>query len=215
MHPFKTQNVTAYSAALPTIKKTKMKRTFILFTIFIGFCSYSQEKIFDTTCDCINQIEEKSNQAIIAEKIQNCFQKSFQNHNSEIGTILQNYVVENPNIDMKSAEQNLSQILTEKLAEKCPNFKEIDEKLAGQQQNSNKVLNTIANEICTELNGKTNLTDKIVDPIIIEVTKKHQVSVYGQYNLDDRSEMKRFGTELNAELMKECAEYKRFVNKKQ
>ena len=192
----------------------KMKNTLTILLILIGFCTYSQNKFFDTTCDCIDQITEESNQSVIAEQIQNCFQKSFKNHNSEIGKILQNYVAENPKKDMKWAERNLSQILTEKLTEKCPKFKEIDKKLAEQQQNSDKVLNTITNEICLELRGKTNLTDEIVDPIIIEVTKKHQVSVYGQYNLDNRSEMKRFGTELNAELMKECVEYKQFVDKK-
>lgn len=191
-----------------------MKRTLIIFTIIIGFKSYSQEIFFNTTCDCINQIEEKTNQAVIAEKIQNCFQKSFQNHNSEIVMILQYYVTENPETDMKYAEQNLSKILTEKLIDKCPKFKEIDQKLAGQQLNSDNVLNIIANEICAELKDKTNLKDKIVDPIIIEVTKRHQVSVYGQYNLDERSEMKKFGLDLNTELMKKCSEYKKFVDRK-
>ena len=191
-----------------------MKRILIIFTILIGFNSYSQEKFFNTTCDCINQIEEKNNQAVIAEKIQNCFQKSFQNHNSEIGKILQNYVAENPETDMKYAEQNLSKILTEKLIKKCPRFEEIDQKLAGQQQNSDNVLNIISNEICAELKDKTNLTDKIVDPIIIEATKRHQVSIYGQYNLDEKSEMKKFGLDLNTELTKKCSEYKKFVDKK-
>ena len=75
-------------------------------------------------------------------------------------------------------------------------------------------MNIIANEICAELKDKTKLTDKIVDPIIIEVTKRHQVSVYGQYNLDERSEMKKFGLDLNIELMKKCSEYKKFVDRK-
>jgi uncharacterized membrane protein YheB (UPF0754 family) len=192
----------------------KMTRIFTTLLILIGFNSYSQDKFFDTTCNCINQITEKSNQSAIAEQIQNCFQKSFQNHNSEIRTILQNYVAKNPETDMKSAEQNLSEILTEKLSERCPKFKKIDQKLERQQQNSNNVLNIIADEICTKLENKTNLTDKVVDPIIIEVTKKHQVSVYGQYNLDERTEMKRFSTDLNAELMNKCTKYKMFVIKK-
>jgi hypothetical protein len=196
------------------MKKTKMKHTLLLLTILLGLNSYSQEKFFNTTCDCIDKIEEKTNQSIIAEQIQNCFQKSFQNHNSEIGIILQNYVKENPETDMKSAERNLSQILTEKLSEKCPKFKKIDRMLAGQQQNSDNILDVITNEICAELNGKTNLTDKIVDPIIIDVTKKHQVSVYGQYNLDNKSEMKKFGNELKSTLMKKCSEYKNFIDEK-
>ncbi|TXE15302.1 hypothetical protein ES731_15465 [Psychroflexus gondwanensis] len=191
-----------------------MKQALIIFTILIGFSSYSQNKFFNSTCDCIDQIEEKSNQSIIAEQIQNCFQKSFQNYNSEIGTILQNYVKENPETDMKSAQRNLSQILSEKLSEKCPKFKEIDKVLKGQQQNSENILNVIADEICAELKDKTNLTDKIVDPIIIEVTTKHQVSVYGQYNLDEKSEMKKFGTDLNSALMKKCSKYKTFVDGK-
>lgn len=191
-----------------------MKNTLIILTILIGFSTYSQEKFFDATCDCVNLIEEKSNQSVIAEQIQNCFQKSFQNHNSEIGTILQNYVKENPETDMKSAERNLSQILTEKLSKNCPKFKEIDREIAGQQQNSNNILNVIADEICAELKDKTNLTDKIVDPIIIQVTKKHQVSIYGQYNLDKKSEMKKFGTDLNSALMNECSKYKTFVDGK-
>jgi uncharacterized membrane protein YheB (UPF0754 family) len=192
----------------------KMKIRLIVFIILIGFKSNSQEKFFNSACDCINQIEEKSNQAIIADKIQTCVQRSFQNHNSDIGKILQNYVNANPQKDMRYAEQNLSKIITEKLIQRCPEFKEINQKLSEQQENSSDVLNTIANEICTELKDKSNLTDKIVDPIIIAITKRHQVSVYGQYNLDDRSEMKRFGTELTAELIKECADYKKFVEMK-
>ena len=197
---------------LPTIMK--MKHTLTIILILIGFNTYAQNKFFDTTCDCINQITENSNQSIVAEQIQKCFQKSFQSHNSEIGLILQNYVAENPETDMKSAERNLSQILTEKLTKKCPKFKEIDQNLSRQQENSDKVLNIIVNEICIELKGKTNLTDEFVDPIIIEIIKRHQVSVYGKYNLDDRAEMKRFGTELNMELIKECTEYKKFVDNK-
>lgn len=191
-----------------------MKLRLLVFIILIGLNSYSQEKLFNSACVCIQQIEEKSNQAKIAENIQNCIQKSFQNHSSDIGKILRNYVNANPQKDMKYAEQNLSKILTEKLIERCPEFKEIDQKLSEQQENSSNVLNTIANEICAELKAKANLTDKIVDPIIIEVTKRHQVSVYGQYNLDDKSEMKRFATELTAELIKECTDYKKFIDKK-
>lgn len=192
----------------------KMKHLFILCTMLIAMNSFAQEKFFGSTCDCIDQIVEKSNQAAIAEQVQACFQKSFKNHHNEIGTILENYVKEDPKMDMKSAERNLSKILTTKLSEKCATFKEIDKKLAGQQKNSDQILTVIADEICTELQDKANLTDKSVNPIIIEITKRHQVSVYGQYNLNDKIEMKKYGADLNARLMNECPKYSSYIQKK-
>ena len=189
----------------------KMKQTLLLLLILTGINSYSQQKFFDLTCNCINEIKENSNQSIIAEGIQDCFQKTMQNHNSEIGLILKSFVKENPDKDMSYAERNLSKILTEKMTEQCPEFKRIDQKLSHQQQNSDNVLPVITKEICRKLEGKTNLTNKIVDPILIEVTQKHQVSVYGQYNLNERSEMRRYSLDLNNKLLEECPTYKNFV----
>ncbi|MCT8341271.1 hypothetical protein MG296_14510 [Flavobacteriaceae bacterium TK19130] len=191
-----------------------MKHTLIVLLIFTGVNLHSQNKLIDATCECLNQITEQSNQSTIAKEAQNCFQSSYKNYNSEIGLILKSYVSENPDVDMDYAEKNVPKILTEKLYEQCAKFREIDDKLSRQQQNSSDVISTVAAEICEELQIKDKLSDEIVDPILIQVTKKHQVTIYGKYNLDIKEEMRNYTSDLNTELIKICPTYKTFVVEK-
>ncbi|MGB3344494.1 MAG: hypothetical protein WBA61_11315 [Aequorivita sp.] len=187
-----------------------MKINCFLLLLFIGAVTYSQEIFFKSTCKCIGSITEDENQGIISEQIQNCFQQSFNTHHSEIGPILQQYVAANPETNLKAAEQNLSIILSEILSERCPRFKKLDQRLADAQKNSEEIIGTVAEEICFLLKDSSELTDSVVDSIIKEIVHKHQVSIYGQYNLDLKSEVDRFGGDLVQTLVRECERYRDF-----
>lgn len=116
----------------------------------------------------------------------------------------------NPETNLKAAEQKLSTILSEILAEKCPRFKELDQRLAEAQKNSEEIIGTLANEICVVLKDISELTDSVVDPIIKDIVYKYQVSIYGQFNLDNKSEMDRFSRDLVQSLVGECDRYRNF-----
>lgn len=188
----------------------RLPKIVLLFAIFIHAVSFSQEILFSSTCECINSITEEENQGIISEQIQSCFQQSLNIHYSEIAIILQQYVAANPEIDLKAAEQNLSSILSEILAEKCPRFKLLDQRLEKAQKNSVNILHKVAKEICVSLKDSSELSDSVVDPLIMDIVYKHQVSIYGQYNLDTKNEMDRFSSDLVQILIQECEPYRNF-----
>ena len=181
-----------------------MKNILILILIFTVIKTYSQDTFYESICNCINQIEDKSNQSTLVYQTENCLKKSTTNHPEVVEKILTDYVDENPKITIEFAEKNASEILSEELKDRCPEFRRIDSSLKTQRVNSENIIEVVADDICIELKKEPHLSQQILNTIRKNSIRKYLVSIYGQYNLKDSLEFKKFKDDLKLELMENC-----------
>ncbi|OBX22985.1 MULTISPECIES: hypothetical protein [Bizionia] len=164
----------------------------------------SQDLFFESTCDCISKIENHSNESKLVNQTKACLIQATTTQPEAVKRILQDYLAKNPDKNKEFAEENTSEILSEELKKKCPVFAQIDTQLRLDRENSENIIKTVANDICIELKKQSNLTKEIANSIRDKSVKKYLVSIYGQYNLKDQVEFKKFKNDLKSELMKQC-----------
>ncbi|GGG46906.1 hypothetical protein [Bizionia arctica] len=181
-----------------------MKNILILILIFTVNITSSQDMFYETICNCINQIKDKSNQSNLVYQTEDCLQKSTSDHPEIVEKILKDYVDDNSELTIEFAENNSSEILSEKLKNRCSEFKEIDSSLKTQRVNSENIIEMVADNICIELKKEPNLSQQILSSITKKSIQKYLVSIYGQYNLKDSLEFKKFNHDLKLELMENC-----------
>ncbi|MDO6808921.1 hypothetical protein Q4603_09875 [Zobellia galactanivorans] len=181
-----------------------MKNILIITILFTVHTTYAQNNFYESTCDCINLIKDKSNESELAYKTKDCLKQSTTNHPEKVKKIFQDYVNDHPKTSIEFTENNVSVILTEKLSEKCPEFARIDSFFRTRRNNSENIIVTVADEICAQARNEPELSGQVVNRIRKKSFEKYLVSIYAQYNLNDSLDFKRFEDDLRSELEKNC-----------
>ncbi|MGJ8737735.1 hypothetical protein [Zobellia laminariae] len=181
-----------------------MKNILIVIVLFAVQTTFAQNNFYESTCDCINQIKDKSNESELAYKTKDCLKKSTSNHPEKVKKILEDYVNDNPKISIELAEHNTSKILHDGLIENCPEYEKIDSMFRTRRNNSENIIATVADDICTQAKNEAELSGQVVDRIRKKSIEKYLVSIYGQYNLSDSLDFSRFENDLKLELEENC-----------
>ncbi|MDO6819490.1 hypothetical protein [Zobellia sp. 1_MG-2023] len=180
-----------------------MKIILILVLLFTVHSTYAQD-FYESTCDCINQIKDKSNESELAYRTKDCLKESTTNHPEKVKKILENFANDNPKKSFELTEKNTSYILSEGLKTNCPEFARIDSLFTTLRNNSENIIEKVADDICTQAKIEPKLSGQVVDRIRKKSIEKYLVSIYGQYNLSDSLDFSRFENDLNLELEENC-----------
>tara|TARA_B100000780_G_scaffold255010_1_gene203458 strand:- start:1249 stop:1845 length:597 start_codon:yes stop_codon:yes gene_type:complete len=185
----------------------------IILLTFISCSSQNKKSLSEHSCECINKIStELSGQKLTAE-IQKCAVDGYEKYSNEVQKIMIDYMNDNSNSDLTSAQNYVGKVLTMKLIKECPRYAKITSDIVSKKRPvSSNIVQTVADEICDEINKlkQTKLSDKIVDPIFMKVTMKYDNQIRSEYNLSDREQMKKYAYDLSFKLMAVCKKYKIF-----
>ncbi|MBT2161473.1 hypothetical protein D9V96_015025 [Zobellia laminariae] len=181
-----------------------MKNILILVLLLTVHKTYSQNNFYESTCDCINQIKDKSNESELAYRTKDCLKESTTNHPEKVKKILENFANDNPKKSPELTEKNTSYILSEGLKTNCPEFAKIDSLFTTLRNNSENIIEKVADDICTQAKIEPKLSGQVVDRIRKKSIEKYLVSIYGQYNLSDSLDFSRFENDLKLELEENC-----------
>ncbi|WP_276166075.1 hypothetical protein [Zobellia alginiliquefaciens] len=181
-----------------------MKNILIVIVLFTVQTTSAQNNFYEFTCDCINQIKDKSNESTLAYQTKDCLKKSTSNHPEKVKKILENFANDNPKKSPEIIEKNTSYILTEGLKANCPEFARIDSLFRTLRNNSENIIEKVADDICTQARNEPELSGQIVDRIRKNSIEKYLISIYGQYNLSDSLDFSRFENDLKIELEENC-----------
>ena len=185
----------------------------VILTAILSCDAQNKNTLSEYSCDCINQISTKLSEPKLIDEIQKCVSEGYDKYADEVKRIMNDFNNNNPNSDLTSSQNHVRKVLTEKLIEECPKYANITSNLISTKRPIlSDMIKTIADEICEEINklGDKKLSDKIVDPILIEVTMKYDKQIRKEYNLSDREQMKKYGYDLSYKLMADCEKYKVF-----
>ena len=198
-----------------------MRNLLLLILVFNLSSCNSQKKekteknIVEYSCDCITQIpENKDNSQLLAET-QKCISDSYEVYEEYIENLANKYFKKNPNAELIDAQNWIRKVLTEKLVKNCPSYSKIVSQIAFEKRNNSEIIKEVAEKVCEEINALKvkELTWEEIDPIFVRQTVMYDQAIREKYNLNDKTEMKKYSTDLVQELVVTCEKYKQFTIK--
>ncbi|MCK0131781.1 hypothetical protein MWU59_09725 [Flavobacteriaceae bacterium F08102] len=100
----------------------------LILLIFIYSCnSIDKETYLTNTCDCLKKVEVTSKE--LKEDIADCLQSNFVAYRKGANYAVQKFMDEHPSATKEEAQNQVVENLHVELLEKCPKYKELNDKL--------------------------------------------------------------------------------------
>lgn len=173
----------------------------------------TEQNIVEYSCECITRIPENENNAELVAETQKCITNSYEKYAKYVESLANKYFDENPNTELIDAQNWIRKVVTKNLVKKCPRYNKIVSEVAFEKRNSSYIIKDVADKVCEEINTlKTSeLSWNEIDPIFIRQTAMNDQAISEKYDLNDKTEMKKYSTDLVQELVVNCEKYKQFT----
>jgi hypothetical protein len=198
-----------------------MRNILLLILIFNLSSCNSQKKekkeknIVEYSCECITSIPENENNAELISETQKCITDSYEKYAEYVESLANKYFDKNPNAELIDAQNWIRKVVTKNLVKNCPRYSKIVSEVAFEKRNTSDIIKEVADKVCEEINSlkTTELSWNEIDPIFIRQTAMNDQAIRAKYNLDNKTEMKKYSTDLVQELVVNCEKYKQFTMK--
>ncbi|GAA3575575.1 hypothetical protein [Snuella lapsa] len=198
-----------------------MRNLLLLILVFNLSSCHSQKKekteknIVEYSCDCIAEIpKDKDNQELLIET-QKCISDSYEVYTKYVENLANKYFEKNPNAQLTDAQNWIRKVLTEKLVKNCPRYSKIVSQIAFKKRNDSDIIKEVAKKVCEEINALKvkELSWNEIDPIFVSQTVMNDQAIREKYDLNNKTEMTKYSTDLVQELVATCERYRQFTVK--